>query len=92
MLHIVYADPSSTNKLDECLQSLKSTDALLLMGDAVQSITMDRYKELLANINNLYLNRLSIQALGLTVWPGTDVGSDELVELIVKHGSPVTWK
>ena len=92
MLHIVYADPSSTNKLDECLQSLKSTYALLLMGDAVQAITMDRYKELLANINNLYLNRLSIQALGLTVWPGTDVGSDELVELIVKHGSPVTWK
>lgn len=92
MLHIVYADPSSTNKLDECLQNLKSTDALLLMGDAVQAITMDRYKELLANINNLYLNRLSIQALGLTVWPGTDVGSDELVELIVKHGSPVTWK
>lgn len=92
MLHIVYANPVESNKLDQCLKELKSDDALLLMGDAVLAISLPRYKNILESLENLYLNRISVEALGLEQWPGIDVGSDDIVRLIVKHGSPLTWK
>lgn len=92
MLHIVTQNPLHNDALKRCLDSIDvEKDALLLVADGVMAFEIEELQDVLSEIT-LYSSTSDLISHGISQWLGHDVNTDEIVQLIVKFGSPLTWK
>ena len=62
------------------------------MGDGVNALLDDELFDVLTDVPSLYVSSYDMTARGINVFCGEEANATQLVELVSKYGSPVTFK
>ena len=89
---IINTDPRKSDLLTRCLKTMHSDDILYLRADGVNALLDEEMFDTLADLPNLYVSSFDMNARSISVWCGEEANASQLVELIGKYGSPITFK
>ncbi|WP_406547284.1 DsrH/TusB family sulfur metabolism protein [Succinimonas sp.] len=89
---IINTDPRNSDILSRCLKTMHPDDILYLMGDGVNALLDDELFDVLTDVPSLYVSSYDMTARGINVFCGEEANAAQLVELVSKYGSPVTFK
>ncbi len=89
---IINTDPRNSDILSRCLKTMHPDDILYLMGDGVNALLDNDLFDILTDVSNLYVSSYDMTARGINVFCGEEANATQLVELVSKYGSPVTFK
>ena len=89
---IINTDPRNSDILSRCLKTMHPDDILYLMGDGVNALLDDELFDVLTDVPSLYVSSYDMTARGINVFCGEEANATQLVELVSKYGSPVTFK
>lgn len=90
MIHILNQSPNMSQQLSQCLQVAQKADILVLVGDGVISACLPHLQHELSEFNVQILTS-DVNNRGITPLIGQLIKEIDLVDLIVKHGNPITW-
>ena len=89
---IINTDPRNSDILSRCLKTMHQDDILYLMGDGVNALLDNELFDVLTDVPSLYVSSYDMTARGINVFCGEEANATQLVELVSKYGSPVTFK
>ena len=96
MLHIVNKSPFANNSIKSCINIIDSASAILLIEDGVIAATKNKLSiiDSIASQGRVYALKNDIEARGISSKIATDIKLINyvgFVDLVVKHGTTVSW-
>ncbi len=97
MLHTVNKSSFERNSLQSCLNTIDETSVVLLIEDGVISATKSTHESMLADLaqqGRVYALQGDLEARGISTKVADNiqlVDYSGFVDLVVEHGTPVSW-
>lgn len=89
-LHLIQKSPFTTSTLDDCLNMINPSDAILLMQDGAYAVNDSR---LLSADHAVYVLTDDIEARGITTNndQAKGISYSDFVELCTQHTNTISW-
>lgn len=97
MLHTVNKSSFERNSLQSCINTIDDTSVVLLIEDGVISATKSTHESMLADLasqGRVYALQGDLEARGISTKVADNIQLVDyagFVDLVVEHGTPVSW-